>query len=305
VRLKRCALPLLEFTRSAQYTFRMRCFLALLLAVPILVTAAKAPPAGIPISKHDRAELHAAAEALKSGIDGYEGRQHLLLPDIIIFYNAVRYALDDNMFYQAKDVASARKLLALGQERLVQLRLGKHPWTTATGLVPRGYRSRLDDSVIPYGVEVPANYTPRVHKKWRLDVWLRGRNNNLSEVRFLTERLNWKSPFAPKDTIVLHPYGRFCNAYKFAGEVDVMEALQHVQARYPIDRQRIALRGFSMGGAGAWHLGAHHAGDLSKYFHQEPPAHLVGTKAVESLRRASRRRQFRKHDGHRIQRRNR
>lgn len=239
----------------------MRCFLALLLAVPILVTAAKAPPAGIPISKHDRAELHAAAEALKSGIDGYEGRQHQLLPDIIIFYNAVRYALDDNMFYQAKDVASARKLLALGQERLVQLRLGKHPWTTATGLVPRGYRSRLDDSVIPYGVEVPANYTPRVHKKWRLDVWLRGRNNNLSEVRFLTERLNWKSPFAPKDTIVLHPYGRFCNAYKFAGEVDVMEALQHVQARYPIDRQRIALRGFSMGGAGAWHLGAHHAGD--------------------------------------------
>ena len=239
----------------------MRCFLALLLAVPILVTAAKAPPAGIPISKHNRTELHAAAEALKSGIDGYEGRQHQLLPDIIIFYNAVRYALDDNMFYQAKDVASARKLLALGQERLVQLRLGKHPWTTATGLVPRGYRSRLDDSVIPYGVEVPANYTPRVHKKWRLDVWLRGRNNNLSEVRFLTERLNWKSPFAPKDTIVLHPYGRFCNAYKFAGEVDVMEALQHVQARYPIDRQRIALRGFSMGGAGAWHLGAHHAGD--------------------------------------------
>src|SRR5207249_4097805 len=29
---------------------------------------------------------------------------------------------------------------------------------------------------------------------------------------------------------------------------------------YPIDRDRIAMRGFSMGGAGAWHLGAHHSG---------------------------------------------
>jgi pimeloyl-ACP methyl ester carboxylesterase len=258
----------------------MQRFLVLLIAAPFLAAAAGAPPPGIPISKKDRAELRAAAEALKSGIDGYEGRQHQLLPDIVIFCNAVRYALDDNMFYQAKDVASARKLLALGRERLAQLRLGKHPWTTVTGLVPRGYRSRLDDSVIPFGVEVPANYNPRVHKQWRLDVWLHGRNNNLSEVRFLTDRLNRKSTFAPEDTIVLHPYGRFCNAYKFAGEVDVMEALQHVQKCYSIDRQRIALRGFSMGGAGAWHLGAHHA---SEWVVVAPGAGFVDTAVYQNI----------------------
>jgi pimeloyl-ACP methyl ester carboxylesterase len=238
----------------------MRRLFALLFAAPCLAIAAGAPPAGVPISKKDRAELNVAANALQSGIDGYEGRQHQLLPDVIIFHNAVRYALDDQMFYQTKDVASARKLLALGNERLAQLRLGKHPWTTAVGLVPRGYRSRLDDSVIPYGLEVPASYHPEANKKWRLDIWLHGRNNTLSEVRFLTDRLNRISAFAPKDTIVLHPYGRFCNAYKFAGEVDVMEALRHVQLNYGIDRQRISVRGFSMGGAGAWHLGAHHAG---------------------------------------------
>ena len=258
----------------------MRRFLALLIAAPCWAVAANAPGPGIPISKKDRAELHAAAEALKAGIDGYEGRQHQLLPDISIFYNAVRYALDDNMFYQAKDVASARELLALGRARLAQLRSGKHPWTTATGLVPRGYRSRLDDSVIPFGVEVPANYNPRVHKKWRLDVWLHGRNNNLSEVRFLTDRLNRKSTFAPKDTIVLHPYGRFCNAYKFAGEVDVLEALRHVQTQYSIDRQRIALRGFSMGGAGAWHLGAHHAG---RWAAVAPGAGFVDTAVYQNI----------------------
>jgi len=258
----------------------MRHFLAIFAVVPFCASAANAPPPGIPISERDRSELSTATQALKKGIDDYEGSKHALLPDIIIFYNAVRYALDDNMFYQAKDVDSARILLALGQKRLAQLRLGKHPWTTAAGLVVRGYRSRLDDSVLPFGVEIPDNYNPRTLKKWRLDVWLHGRNNNLSEVRFLTERLNQKSTFAPKDTIVLHPYGRFCNAYKFAGEVDVMEALGHVELNYPIDHYRISLRGFSMGGAGVWHLGAHHA---SRWAAVAPGAGFVDTAVYQNI----------------------
>jgi dienelactone hydrolase len=32
-----------------------------------------------------------------------------------------------------------------------------------------------------------------------------------------------------------------------------------VVANYHVDPDRIALMGFSMGGAGAWHLGAHYA----------------------------------------------
>ena len=35
--------------------------------------------------------------------------------------------------------------------------------------------------------------------------------------------------------------------------------LRHVQRRYKIDPHRIVLIGFSMGGAGAWHIGAHYA----------------------------------------------
>jgi len=59
---------------------------------------------------------------------------------------------------------------------------------------------------------------------------------------------------------VLHPYGRYCNAFKFAGETDVFEAMEHVKQFYAVDDKRIALRGFSMGGAGVWHLAAHHPG---------------------------------------------
>src|SRR5262249_51286809 len=59
-------------------------------------------------------------------------------------------------------------------------------------------------------------------------------------------------------------YGRGNNAYRWAGEADVFEALDHfvnvenaVGRGRLIDQDRIVLRGFSMGGAGTWHLGLH------------------------------------------------
>lgn len=57
----------------------------------------------------------------------------------------------------------------------------------------------------------------------------------------------------------MHPFGRHCIGYKSAGEIDVLDAVDHVIANYPVDRDRVALMGFSMGGAGAWHMGAHYA----------------------------------------------
>ena len=46
-----------------------------------------------------------------------------------------------------------------------------------------------------------------------------------TELAFLAEREAGPPQLTPKDMITLVPYGRFCNATKFAGEVDVMEAL--------------------------------------------------------------------------------
>ncbi|MCB1080061.1 MAG: prolyl oligopeptidase family serine peptidase, partial [Verrucomicrobiae bacterium] len=50
-----------------------------------------------------------------------------------------------------------------------------------------------------------------------------------------------------------------CVGWKHAGEIDVFEVIEHVKSQYPIDPDRVALSGFSMGGAGAWHIGAHYA----------------------------------------------
>ena len=75
--------------------------------------------------------------------------------------------------------------------------------------------------------------------------------------------------YAPKNTIVLHPYGRYSNAFKFAGEVDVLEALAHAQKHYRIDDDRISARGFSMGGAACWQFAVHYA---DRWFAANPGA---------------------------------
>jgi len=62
---------------------------------------------------------------------------------------------------------------------------------------------------------------------------------------------------------VVHLYGRFCNASTFAGEVDLFEALEDVKKNFSIDENRILVRGFSMGGASAWHIGAHYGTEFA------------------------------------------
>ena len=96
------------------------------------------------------AELQAGVDALGKDIEKLHrdltGKPALLelLPDVQIFHNAVRYALSYDEFYDRKEPAIAHKLLRQGTERATQLREGKSPWTTATGLIVRGYRSMID-----------------------------------------------------------------------------------------------------------------------------------------------------------------
>jgi dienelactone hydrolase len=87
------------------------------------------------------------------------------------------------------------------------------------------------------------------------------RGETLSEVNFLFDRQRIPGEFTPPYAFVLHLYGRYCNANKFAGEVDLFEALEAVKRAYPIDDDRIAVRGFSMGGAAAWQFSTHYAGE--------------------------------------------
>jgi hypothetical protein len=224
------------------------------------------PPAGVAVPDADRADLEAGISQLGKDIEML--REVLakkpalleLLPDVQIYYNAARYALTYNEFFNAKEIPVAKALLLQGFERAKNLNEGKAPWTTATGLVVRGYVSKIDGSVQPYGLVVPSSYQPGGAHQHRLDVWLHGRGENLSELNFIDGRQKSPGEFTPPHTFVLHPYGRYCCANKFAGEIDLLEALDHVRKHYPIDENRMVVRGFSMGGAACWQFAVHYPG---------------------------------------------
>ncbi len=221
------------------------------------------PPPGIEVPAGDRAEFERSLATLESAIQelsaSKDAKVKSLLPDVEIFSRAVGSALKDNEFFATADIGKAKQLLKVGQTRAEELRGGQPSWAKQTGLVPRGYVSRIDGSVQPYGLVVPESYQPVGNSKYRLDVWLHGRNEKLSEINFLDERLKQPGQFTPPDTLVLHVYGRYCNAFKFAGEIDVLEAIDAVKKQYHIDDDRVAMRGFSMGGAGCWHMAVHYA----------------------------------------------
>lgn len=229
---------------------------------PSAASVRRIPPPGVEIPKDDRDELAANVAALEKAIAGLgianDAEQAALLPDVWVCTEAVRTVLENDEFFHRDDVKRANRVLDLGLARVTQLATGQPTWPDARGLVVRGYVSRIDGSVQPYGLVIPPSYSPS-SGPYRLDIWFHGRGETLSEVNFITERMQKVGQFAPADTIVLHPYGRYCNAFKFAGEVDVLEAIEDVCRRCRVDPNRITVRGFSMGGAATWHFATHFA----------------------------------------------
>ena len=223
------------------------------------------PPPGVKLTDEQRAELSAGVAALGKDIDALKnslkGKPALdLLPDVQIYHKAVDWALRHNEFFNTNQVNTARTLLKQGGERAAALREGKSPWLTQTGLVARGYLSKIDGSVQPYGLVIPASYVPGPSQPYRLDFWIHGRGETLSELSFVDGVQKSPGQFTPPGAIVLHLYGRYCCANKFAGEIDLFEALAAAKKNYHIDDNRLVVRGFSMGGAGCWQFAAHYPG---------------------------------------------
>lgn len=224
------------------------------------------PPIGVAIPEPLKGELRAACDELDRHVDALgkelakKPAQLALFPDVLIFRNAVHYALKYNEFYNEKEVAVARSLLRTGMERAKELKEGKASWTSQTGLVPRGYVSKIDGSVQPYGLVIPPTYRPNSPHKFRLDFWCHGRGETLSELAFLDQRTKQPGEFTPANAIVCHLYGRYCCANKLAGEIDLFEAYEDIRKHYPIDERRKVIRGFSMGGAACWQFAVHYPG---------------------------------------------
>lgn len=206
-----------------------------------------------------QAQLASLSEKLQRLATSDSPVKHLW-PDVAIYHKAVSDAIEYQEFFEESHFELADRQLQTGHQRADQLLAGQAPWTTATGRVVRGYVSEIDDSVQPFGLVIPSGWRPDDPRPMPVDLWFHGRGETLSELSFIAQRESSNGQFAPLEAIVIHPYGRYCNANKFAGEVDVYEALAATEKYYRIDQDRIAVRGFSMGGASAWHLAVHDPG---------------------------------------------
>src|SRR6185295_3701932 len=100
------------------------------------------PPPGVQIPAADRTELEAGVKQLGAEIDALKAKHADLIPDVQIYHKAVDWALRHDEFFNVKEVGAAKDLLKTGLDRAKQLADGKPAWTTATGLIPRGYVSK-------------------------------------------------------------------------------------------------------------------------------------------------------------------
>jgi hypothetical protein len=239
------------------------CFsLIILLAFAISsLTRAAAPPVMQPPDEKTARSIDDKTAQLGRAIDELR-KQNIpdwKLADVEVFHKAAVWAVAHREWEKGY-VKYVEQALDRGMERATQLKSGSAPWLSKQGTVFRGYRSAVDGSIQPYQVILPRSY-PDAHKLWRLDLILHGRDDTTTEAKFLHAG-DSTGPGPDQDYVELHVYGRGNNAYRWAGENDVFESLaafraaeRELRGHDTIDSDRIVLRGFSMGGAGAWHLG--------------------------------------------------
>jgi pimeloyl-ACP methyl ester carboxylesterase len=117
------------------------------------------------------------------------------------------------------------------------------------------YISKLDGAERPYvvcatdGADEPKPIIVVVHPG----------GTDLENARHLTGRYADILRSNGESAVILRPTGRGPGTlYMNYGEVDLFEAIEDVCGRYPIDRDRIAIMGHSMGGAATWYLTSHY-----------------------------------------------
>ncbi len=231
---------------------------------PVTPTAPQPRTAQPPIQPkpEELAQVKRETEELETAVHALKARQAdaVLLGDVEIYAKAGRMLIEfPDQFFTQRGIDHAIEVVNTGLARARELEAGTPSWTTGKRQL-HGYYSAIDGSVQPYGITLPENYNAL--KPARLYVWMHGRANTTTESEFLFNFPNGttgKPAVADNGQIQLDVYGRLNSAgYHWAGEADIFEAIAAVKKRFLIDPKRILLRGFSMGGEGAWHIALHY-----------------------------------------------
>ncbi|HUG18921.1 MAG TPA: prolyl oligopeptidase family serine peptidase, partial [Planctomycetaceae bacterium] len=261
------------------------CLLISVCLSPPTSFAQKAEPQAATKLESELEKLQQKIESLRQAElavekDGLTRSRRWLISDVEVFAKAAEWILRHDEFYKPDYVQQTEQVLAAGMIRAEQFAARENIWGTSPGKSILGYYSEVDGSAQPYALTLPNNFDPDQPGRWPLHVVLHGRAATMNEVNFIARH---DAKPAPKDQtwIQLDVFGRTNNAYRWSGETDVFEAIRNAQQRFRIDDKRITLHGFSMGGAGAWHLGLHHP---SKWSSVGPGAGFVDTYKYQKMK---------------------
>ncbi len=139
-----------------------KTLLPLVLLAAVAAFSAQEPQEKVfPPNAEQKAEIHKKLAELSARLAalGDKKADPALLADVQIYRKAVDYILRfPEEFFGPQYAAETIKVLDTGIMRALELEAGVPSWPKKTGNVVRGFVSRIDGSVQPYGLTIPASY---------------------------------------------------------------------------------------------------------------------------------------------------
>jgi pimeloyl-ACP methyl ester carboxylesterase len=141
-------------------------------------------------------------------------------------------------------------------ERIREALLGGRMPETTYGLREEAYYCDTDGSFQPF-----MRYLPQSAARGEplpMIVYLHGYSPWLDIAQWCTPAESLLRFAEEEGFLLLAPFARSNTDFQNIGELDVLQAIEQMKRRFAVDCERIVLAGFSMGGMGAWTIGAHH-----------------------------------------------
>ncbi len=156
--------------------------------------------------------------------------------------------------------AEVRRELQRQSGRLERARAQPLPPPRA-GLSEEAYISPIDDSAQPFYRYLPARWTASIEADGGppalpLLVYLHGYDPQLDLINWAMFPVGLTLLAEELGACLAMPFGRSNTDYQGIGEQDVLTVVDQMQQRYGTDPRRVVLVGYSMGGMGAWTIGA-------------------------------------------------
>lgn len=155
------------------------------------------------------------------------------------------------------DRVDFRETLKEANSMLDALTAGNDPFAARRGEFKKAYLSKVDNTLQPYQVYVPAAYDKS--KTFPLVIALHGMGGDENSYFQAYAQGAFKVEAEKHGYIVACPKGRKpASMYIGDAEKDVMDVIAEMRRDYNIDPDRIYLTGHSMGGYGTWSVAINH-----------------------------------------------